>query len=92
MSQEQKQALETLRYDLMKTEKTLKKAIKLAECCYIVNRISIDAQNQIGGVNIQEAFRNELARSIKEKSELQAIIEKALDELSAARSKILAIG
>ncbi|MCW4045375.1 MAG: hypothetical protein NWE94_07665 [Candidatus Bathyarchaeota archaeon] len=70
-------------------EKTLKRAIREAEDCYIISRSQIALQNEIGGIPAKEAFQNELARSIKEKSNLQIIIVKALKEISIARHKII---
>ncbi|MGD6934656.1 MAG: hypothetical protein ACQCN5_10665 [Candidatus Bathyarchaeia archaeon] len=87
-SDEQKQALMSIRDELVEAEKTLKRAIKEAEKCYIISKSQIAMQNEIGGIPVKDAFQNELARSMKEKSNLQMIIEKALEELSSAKSKI----
>lgn len=83
--EEQKQALRTIRDELLRAERTLKKAIKEAEKCYIISKSQIAIHTEIGDIPAKEAFQNELERSMKEKSNLQIIIEKALEELSSAR-------
>ncbi|MCW4002542.1 MAG: hypothetical protein NWE95_01315 [Candidatus Bathyarchaeota archaeon] len=88
-SEEQKQALMNIRDELMEAEKTLTRAIKEAEKCYIISKSQIAIDNEIGGIPIKEAFQNELERSMKEKSNLQSLIEKALEQMSSARSKII---
>lgn len=85
LSEEQKQALRNIRDNLLRAEKTLKNAIKEAEKCYIISKSQIAINNEIGDIPVKEAFQNELARSMKEKSNLQMIIERALEETSNAR-------
>jgi hypothetical protein len=89
LTQEQQQALMNIRHEFMVAEKTLKKAIKEAENCYIINKTQIGVEIEIGGVSAKDALQNELTRSMKEKSNLQVLIEKALEQMEIARNKII---
>lgn len=46
----------------------LKQAIKLFERSWIIDQMNIRMQNEIGGVDIQQAFKNEIMHAQEGKS------------------------
>lgn len=80
--------MKSLQDEIKNAEKTLKNAVKLTQNCYIIDKMNIKMQNEIGGISIQEAFKNELARAQKEKSGVEQLIEKAADNIHAAEMLI----
>jgi hypothetical protein len=82
LSKEKYDLLTNAQDGLKSAEKTLKNTLKLAERSWIVDTMSIKMQNEIGGIDIQEAFKNELANAQKGKSEIEQMIETALDNIN----------
>ena len=53
---EQREALMNIRQEFFNVEKKLNKAIKETENCYIISKKRIAVQNEIGGINVKDAF------------------------------------
>jgi len=73
--------LTTAQDELKNTEKDLKNLLKLAEHSWIVDTTNIKIEKELGGVDIQTAFKHELANAQKGQSQIEQILETAIDNI-----------
>ena len=85
---EQPTVLQSILSELKHTHQTLKSIKKLLEHSYVVDSIKIKQQNALFGKSMQEAFKIELANAMRGKSEVERLVDKAIEQIEAQINRL----